>query len=97
MPDGRTYLWVARAVSHAAGGYGTPEKSFAVGLGCDLRHAPRLVYSMGLRLDDPGTRTPIGAGCKICDRTAFPQRAFPCITTPSKVDENVSTFAPYAS
>lgn len=62
MPDGRAYLWVARTVVHRRSGWGTPEKTFAVGLGCDLRHAARLVYSRGLPLDDPDARTPIGAG-----------------------------------
>ena len=97
MPDGRTYLWVARAVSRPTGGYGAPEKTFAIGLGCDLRHAGRLVYSRGLRLDDLAARTPIGAGCRVCDRHSCPQRAFPSLARPPVVDETVSTFAPYSS
>jgi predicted transcriptional regulator/DNA-binding XRE family transcriptional regulator len=97
MPDARTYLWIARTVSHATGGYGAPEKTFAIGLGCDLRHAGRLVYSNGLRLDDAAARTPIGAGCKICGRPRCPQRAFPSVAEPALVDEATSTFAPYSS
>lgn len=96
MPDGRTYLWVARMVSQRIGGYGAPEKSFAVGLGCDLHHARRLVYSTGLRLDDPQARTPIGAGCKICERPACPQRAFPPVARPLAVDENRRSASPYS-
>ncbi|HSW06144.1 short-chain fatty acyl-CoA regulator family protein, partial [Aquabacterium sp.] len=45
MPDGRTYLWIARCVTRQSGGYGSPVRSFAVGLGCDIRHADRLVYA----------------------------------------------------
>lgn len=97
MPDGRTYLWVARTVGHAIGGYGAPEKTFAVGLGCDLHYAGRLVYSRGLRLDDVQARTPIGAGCKICERPSCSQRAFPSIVNPLTVDENRSMFAPYSA
>ncbi|OCC05467.1 Cro/Cl family transcriptional regulator [Labrys sp. WJW] len=97
MPDGRTYLWVARAVSHATGGYGAPEKAFAVGLGCDLRYAGKLVYSRGLRLDDTEARTPIGMGCKICDRPRCAQRAFPSVGRALVVDETRSVLSPYSS
>ena len=97
MPDGRTYLWIARTISHAVGGFGEPQKNFAIGLGCDIRHAPRLVYSKGLNLDDPAAATPIGAGCKVCERPACPQRAFPTIGRPLVADANRSTFLPYAA
>lgn len=95
MPDGRTYLWIARSVTHSRGGYGVPEKTFAIGLGCDLHHASRLVYAKGLKLDDPEAATPIGAGCKVCERPDCPQRAFPPAGRPLAVDENRSGFAPY--
>ncbi|RBP13157.1 hypothetical protein DFR50_112128 [Roseiarcus fermentans] len=97
MPDGRTYLWIARTVHHSARAYCDPGKTFAVGLGCDIRHAGRLVYSKGLALDDPAAATPIGAGCKVCDRPACPQRAFPLIGRPIAVDETRGGFAPYAA
>lgn len=97
MPDGRTYLWIARTVTHGRGGYGEPEKSFAIGLGCDLRHAGRLVYAKGLDLDDPGAPTPIGAGCKVCERPACPQRAFPPVGVATVADPNRSRFEPYAA
>ena len=96
MPDGRTYLWVARTVSQRRPGYGAPGKTFSVGLGCDLRHAPRLVYSKGLDLRDTEAATPIGMGCKVCERTDCRQRAFPFIGRALAVDENQSRFVPYA-
>jgi len=96
MPDGRTYLWVARTVSHGQRGFGSPSKTFAIGLGCDIRHAPRLVYSKGLDLADQDVPTPIGMGCKVCERTACPQRAFPFIGRALDVNENESRFTPYA-
>ncbi|MYM56907.1 short-chain fatty acyl-CoA regulator family protein [Thalassovita mangrovi] len=96
MPDGRSYLWVARTVSHGAGGYGAPVKRFAVALGCDLTHAERLVYARGIDLRNPDQATPIGAGCKICDRPACPQRAFPMTGRPLRPDPDRSRFAPYS-
>jgi predicted transcriptional regulator/DNA-binding XRE family transcriptional regulator len=96
MPDERTYLWIARAVSQGQGGYHAPRKTFAIALGCDLQHAGRLVYSDGLDLKNPAAATPIGAGCRICERPACPQRAFPPAGRALQVDENRSAFAPYA-
>ncbi|QSB04152.1 short-chain fatty acyl-CoA regulator family protein [Natronoglycomyces albus] len=96
MPDGRSYLWVARTVSRRNGGYGTPAKTFAIGLGCDLHHAHRLVYSDGLDLANPGALTPIGPGCKVCDRDTCPQRAFPAIGKRLEVDSHHSRFVPYS-
>ena len=96
MPDGRAYLWMARTVSHGQVGYGSPRKTFAVGLGCDVRHAPKLVYSKGLDLTDPEVPTPIGMGCKVCEREACPQRAFPFAGRPLDVNVNDRRFTPYA-
>lgn len=95
MPDERAYLWVARTVSRGYGGFGAASKTFSVGLGCDLRHAERLVYSKGLDLKDKGGFTPIGAGCKVCPRANCPQRAFPAVGSALLVDENQSRFSPY--
>ncbi|SFN02082.1 short-chain fatty acyl-CoA regulator family protein [Variovorax sp. OV329] len=95
MPDGRSYLWIARAVSSGAQGYGAPRKTFSIGLGCDIRHAGRLVYAKGLDLGDPDAATPIGMGCKVCERERCTQRAFPYVGRPLEVDENQSRFSPY--
>ncbi|MBC58865.1 MAG: Cro/Cl family transcriptional regulator [Confluentimicrobium sp.] len=96
MPDGRSYLWVARTVEHGAGGYGSPRKRFAVALGCDLAHADRLIYARGLDLRNHDLATPIGAGCKVCERPACPQRAFPMVGRPLATDPAQSRFAPYS-
>ncbi|MFJ4094351.1 short-chain fatty acyl-CoA regulator family protein [Kitasatospora sp. NPDC089913] len=77
MPDGKRYFWIARTVSH--GGYGrrTARGEFAVALGCELRHAHRLVYAEGVAVNAPGAATPIGLGCRICERRDCAQRARP--------------------
>ncbi len=97
MPDGRSYMWVARTVERRASRYGQPGKTFAIGLGCELRHAQRLVYSEGLDLSgDPNARaTPIGAGCRVCERDNCPQRAFPALGRALDIDEHRSTVSPY--
>jgi XRE family transcriptional regulator, fatty acid utilization regulator len=97
MPDGRNYMWVARTVERRAARYGQPGKTFAIGLGCELRHAHRLVYSEGLDVSgDSGTvATPIGAGCRVCERDNCPQRAFPALGRALDLDEHRSTVSPY--
>ncbi|MGW6538121.1 short-chain fatty acyl-CoA regulator family protein [Streptomyces sp. NPDC055051] len=95
MPDGQRYLWTARAVTRHLGGWGEPGKTFAIGLGCELRHAHRLVYSDGLDLDNTSAATPIGMGCRLCERLDCPQRAVPPLGRTLAVDESSSTFVPY--
>ncbi|MFI9308802.1 short-chain fatty acyl-CoA regulator family protein [Streptomyces triculaminicus] len=95
MPDGQRYLWTARTVTRYRGGWGEPGKTFAIGLGCEIRHASRLVYSAGLDLDDAAAATPIGMGCKVCERLDCPQRAVPPLGRRLAVDENRTTFVPY--
>lgn len=97
MPDGRRYLWVARTVSSKGVGWGKPGKTFAVALGCDIRHAEELVYSKGLNLNNPDAIVPIGMGCKVCDRQGCLQRAFPPIGRPLHVDANISMLEPYGA
>ncbi|MFB6561406.1 MULTISPECIES: short-chain fatty acyl-CoA regulator family protein [unclassified Streptomyces] len=95
MPDGQRYLWTARAVTRHRGGWGEPGKTFAIGLGCEIRHASRLVYADGLDLDNTAAATPIGMGCRLCERLDCPQRAVPPLGRALAVDENSSTFIPY--
>jgi hypothetical protein len=96
MPDGRGYLWVTRTVTHRGRGYRSPDRTLAVALGCDLAHAGRLVYADGLDLTNPSARTPIGPGCKVCDRTDCRQRAFPAFGQPLTVEPSASSFTPYS-
>jgi predicted transcriptional regulator len=54
-----------------------------------------LVYAQGLDLKNPDAATPIGMGCKVCERKHCPQRAFPPIGHRLAVNENESLFEPY--
>jgi predicted transcriptional regulator/transcriptional regulator with XRE-family HTH domain len=96
MPDGRSYFWLAKTTAPEGQGFLDQHKSFAIGLGCDLVHADKLVYSTGIALDDAITAVPIGAGCKICNRSACPQRAFPYLGGRVAVDENTGSGLPYS-
>nr|WP_272920521.1 short-chain fatty acyl-CoA regulator family protein [Streptomyces sp. SID5910] len=95
MPDGQRYLWTARAVTRHRGGWGEPGRTYAVGLGCEIRHAHRLVYSDGLDLTSASAATPIGMGCRVCERLDCAQRAAPPLGRQLLIDQNSSTFVPY--
>ena len=95
MPDGRTYLWVARTVRHHRFQFNETEKLFAIGLGCETRHAERTIYARGLPLDDATQAIPIGAGCRVCPRENCAQRAFPSIHHGIEVDPHTTSIAPY--
>ncbi|MGV9412505.1 short-chain fatty acyl-CoA regulator family protein [Nocardia sp. NPDC003693] len=96
MPDGRNYLWLARTTDENTPGYLSPKREFAIGLGCDLAYAHKLVYSHSLPIDDPHSAVPIGAGCKVCERADCGQRAFPQLGRPVQVDDNHAFPTPYA-
>ncbi|MFF6906513.1 short-chain fatty acyl-CoA regulator family protein [Streptomyces sp. NPDC012389] len=95
MPDGKRYFWVARTVTRGGFGHRAPRADFAVALGCELRHAHRLVYAEGLALDDPRSATPIGHGCRICERQDCAQRARPPAGGRLAVDPDRRTHVPY--
>ncbi|MFF9718714.1 short-chain fatty acyl-CoA regulator family protein [Streptomyces sp. NPDC014603] len=95
MPDRQRYLWTARAVTRHRGGWGEPGRTYAVGLGCEIRHAHRLVYSDGLDLANASAATPIGMGCRVCERLDCSQRAAPPLGRSLHIDQNSSTFVPY--
>ncbi|SEL55205.1 transcriptional regulator [Pseudoxanthomonas sp. GM95] len=78
LPDGRRHFWLARQVSSGPVGHGQPRKTFAVTLGCDLRHAERLVYARGIDLR-ADSAVPIGPGCRTCEWSDCLQRAFPAL------------------
>jgi predicted transcriptional regulator len=96
MPDGTTYFWVARALRKGSGGYHSPHTMFAIGLGCEVRHAKDLVYADGVDLGNREAIVPVGVTCRLCERADCEQRAFPALQQPLRVDENVRGLSFYA-
>lgn len=95
MPDGKRYFWIARTITRGGFGHHAPRAEFAVALGCELRHAQRLVYAEGVALDDPRAATPIGLGCRICERRDCAQRARPPAGGRPAIDPDRRTYVPY--
>ena len=89
MPDGTSYLCVARTVRQSLGGFGAAHPLHAISLGCEVQHARHLVYGDGLDVHNPSAAVPIGITCRLCERTDCEQRAFPPIHRKLGIDENV--------
>lgn len=89
LPDGTSFFSVARTVRKHRGGYHSPTVLHAIGLGCDLDSARRLVYSDGIDLTNLEAAVPVGVTCRTCERTDCAARAFPPVQQPLQVDENV--------
>ena len=95
MPDGKTYFCIARTVTRSEGGFLMPQKNFAVGLGCEIQHASRLIYSAGIDLTNDEAVVPIGTSCRVCERSNCSQRAFPPIGRKIQINEFERAFLPY--
>ena len=94
-PDAQRYFTVSRTVRRTARGYSAgDEAELAIGLGCELKHAPRLVYARGLDLNAPAV-TEIGPTCRLCERENCRERAEPPITRTLTFDEGAKTLTPY--
>jgi hypothetical protein len=86
LPDETTYFSIARTVTRAGGAYSRPAQQLAVGLGCDIRQASRLVYAAPYKLETPEP-TPIGINCYMCERPNCQQRAFAPLNRQLRFDE----------
>ncbi|HZK99143.1 MAG TPA: DUF2083 domain-containing protein, partial [Caulobacteraceae bacterium] len=93
-PDGARYFTLARTVWRIASPYSEEDSELAVGLGCELKYAARLVYARGLDLADPVV-TQIGPACRICERPACPQRAAEPMNRTLTVDDFTKSISPY--
>jgi predicted transcriptional regulator len=95
LPDGTRYFSIAQTVRRPVAPYPQPQPRFAIGLGCEIRHAAKLVYATGMDLEKI-EGTPIGVNCRLCERENCSQRAEPPITRTLILDETtrrVSSFA----
>jgi XRE family transcriptional regulator, fatty acid utilization regulator len=82
MPDGSRYLSIARTVSKPWRKGPPRAAEYAIALGCETRHAERIVYADGLALEGKDAADPIGVTCRTCPRGDCAHRAFPSAHQP---------------
>ncbi len=92
-PDGARYLCLARDVSKTGGSFQAPVRRYAIGLGCEVKHADAMVYADDLDLSK--TFEPIGISCRICERKTCHQRSVPPLERQLRIDHNQRGTLPY--
>jgi predicted transcriptional regulator/DNA-binding XRE family transcriptional regulator len=92
LPDGATFLCMARAIVRPAT-WGEPPPVHIVAVGCDVAHAGAMVYADGLDL----ARATVGIGlsCRLCDRPDCRSRAFPPLAHRLALDPHTAGASPY--
>jgi predicted transcriptional regulator/transcriptional regulator with XRE-family HTH domain len=93
-PDGQRFFTLSRTTPRSVRLDPREDSHLAIGLGCDLKYAPRLLYADGLDLASPAV-TPIGPACTICPRIRCPQRAAAPAGRTLTVEVDRKTVSPY--
>jgi len=93
LPDGGVYFSIARTVHGGEGGFDAPQAERAVALGCDIKHADRLIYTTP---NDHSAPTPIGVTCRLCQRQSCATRAHPPLERRLIVDEHRRMATPFS-
>jgi XRE family transcriptional regulator, fatty acid utilization regulator len=93
-PDGARFFTIARTVDRSVRLDPRESSQLAIGLGCDVRYASKILYGDGHDLTKPYV-TPIGPACTICPRLRCPQRAAAPAGRTLVVVETQKTISPY--
>ena len=93
-PDGQRYFTISRTIERPIRPDLRDDALLAIGLGCDIRYAPRIAYADGLDLVNTPA-TPVGPACAICPRIGCAYRATAPAGRMLAVEENRKTISPY--
>ncbi len=92
-PDGARYFTLARTVERAVRAYsGAEGADLAIGLGCEVKYADKLVYA---RAADLNAAVQVGPTCRLCERPDCRERAAAPITRTLTVEEWTKSASPY--
>ncbi|MCI0466093.1 MAG: short-chain fatty acyl-CoA regulator family protein [Beijerinckiaceae bacterium] len=94
LPDGSQWFSIARTVDRGRAPFGVITPRYAIGLGCEIKYAKRLVYAKRLDIGALDA-VPAGVNCRLCDRPACPQRAAPPAMRPLLADEYSRGISPF--
>jgi predicted transcriptional regulator/transcriptional regulator with XRE-family HTH domain len=93
LPDGASFLCVARAIAAPTTRWGEPAPMHVVAIGCDISRAEEIAYADGIDLAKAAVG--IGLSCRLCDRPDCRSRAFPPLEHRLKLDPNEDSAAPW--
>ena len=93
LTDGATFLCFARSVTGIASNWGEPAPVHVIAMGCDVGHAPEIVYAD--RMDLAAAVVGIGLSCRLCERENCRSRAFPPLAHRLSLDPHTASDSPY--
>src|SRR5690606_17226274 len=88
MPDGATFLTIARTLEGPQGAFNERPRRTALLLGCEIEHRAEVVYASALPAAEKAIT--IGRACRLCERVGCLARAEPPVTRPLGLDEMTS-------
>lgn len=94
-PDGVQYLSIAFEQTKRKAGYKSPVRKYAIGLGCEIKHASQVVYADDLQISESANFEPIGTSCRICERVDCFHRSIPPIGKEIRVNHNLRRSVPF--
>ncbi|PHS76155.1 MAG: XRE family transcriptional regulator [Rhodospirillaceae bacterium] len=95
MEDKTTFISMSRTVTGIGNGYHMSAQQLAIGIGCKIDYASKLVYGDNLNLEHASTTVPIGVNCRLCLRNDCNQRANPPMNRRVAVEENQRGLTPF--
>lgn len=93
-PDGERYFTISRTVRRVTSPAPGDSDELAIGLGCELKYAHKLIYSRGLNIENPAA-VAVGPSCRICERQVCPQRAAPPVAGTLAINDFNKSISPY--
>ena len=75
LPDGEKFFTLARTTERPVYSMQTQDRRLAISLGCEVKHAHKLIYTSSFQKPDEDAYSKIGINCHLCQRRNCSQRA----------------------
>ena len=75
LPDGEQFFTISRTTDRPVYSMDTQDRRLAISLGCEIRHANKLIYAGSGALPADTAFSRIGINCHLCSRLNCAQRA----------------------
>jgi XRE family transcriptional regulator, fatty acid utilization regulator len=95
-PDDAWYFCLAVEAIKPGSKFNDRQQKYALSLGCEIKHADKLIYCDDLQTEVATSFDPIGISCRICERQDCHQRAMPPLKRALIVDPQKRNTIPYA-
>ena len=88
LPDGERFLTLSRTTERPVYSMETQDRRLAISLGCEIKHARKIIYSSAIDWSEDENVSKIGINCHLCPRRNCAQRAHDPIITELSTNTN---------